>query len=165
MSPKIQRDPTEQSPVGSGRRTYDPRDLRRIRDSVGLTQDQFAEFLGVNSMTYRDYEYGRTQTLPEGLKASMSRIITDPTTSYIIALYSDRPMHTIANEWAVRMGLPVDSPAALADALGINKSTTSRWLDPSNDVALSFQALKRYDERVVAAESIRKKSKTKRKTH
>jgi putative transcriptional regulator len=44
--------------------TFLPPDIRGIRDSFGLTQEQFAALLGISVRTLRNWEQGRR--VPEG---------------------------------------------------------------------------------------------------
>lgn len=127
--------------------------LRRLRKHLGLTQPDMAGRLGVKLSTYRAYEYGTLKKVPEKVALAARSLSIDPQYSYIQALYGGRPMRDVAHEWAQRMGIAKDSCTDLATALGVNKSTVSRWLDPQEAVQLSTEELIRYDRRVAQEEA------------
>lgn len=126
--------------------------LRRLRSSAGLTQAVMATRLGLKLPTYQAYEYGHTKKVPARVMEAARNLAIDPAYSYVMALYHGRPMHEIANEWARRMGIGQDKPAELARALHVNKSNTSRWLNPKANVKLSPEELLTYDRRVAKEE-------------
>jgi len=103
--------------------------------------------LGVRLSTYRAYEYGQLKNIPQRVANAARTLSIDPEYSYVIALYGGRPLHEVAKEWAERMGVG-ESPTEIAAALGVNKSTVSRWLDPDAPVKLSTEELIKYDRRV-----------------
>lgn len=140
---------------GSGARRPNPGQLalRRLREAAGLTQNVMATRLGLKLPTYQSYEYGRTKKVPKRVLDAARNLVVDPEYSYVIAMYGSRKMADIANEWARRMGLKQNSPVELAKALGINKSSTSRWLRSSANVVLSPEDLIMYERRVAKEEA------------
>jgi putative transcriptional regulator len=52
---------------------YEDHEIREIRDRYGLTQDQFAEMIGISIGTLRNWEQGRRK--PEGPAKILLRII------------------------------------------------------------------------------------------
>lgn len=126
--------------------------LRRLRTRIGLTQHEMAARLGVALPTYRAYEYGNIRQVPANVMQVARTLSIDPEYSYITAMYGGRPMAEIAREWARRIGVKENSPTELARALGVNKSNTSRWLDPQADVKLTTAELIAYERRVAREE-------------
>jgi transcriptional regulator with XRE-family HTH domain len=126
--------------------------LKKLRENAGLTQLTMAQRLGLKLPTYQAYEYGRTKSVPKRVMDAVRELVIDPQYSYVAAMYGDRPMGDIAREWARRMGVAENSPAELAAALGINKSNTSRWLNPKSNVRLTVEELITYERRVAKEE-------------
>ena len=52
---------------------YEDHEIKEIRDKYGLTQDQFAEMIGISLGTLRNWEQGRRH--PEGPARVLLRII------------------------------------------------------------------------------------------
>ena len=51
---------------------FEPEDVRRIRNSLGLSQSEFALLIGVSTATLQNWEQGRRQ--PEGPARALLRI-------------------------------------------------------------------------------------------
>lgn len=130
--------------------------LRKLRERNGLTMDEMASRLGLKVATYISYEYGLRKKIPEKVNEAARMLTIDPEYSYIAALYADRPMRDIAQEWARRMGVDENSPSEIAAAIAVNKSTVSRWLNAEGETRLSPQELITYERRVEREEAYRK---------
>jgi transcriptional regulator with XRE-family HTH domain len=137
--------------------------LRNLRLQFGLSQGEMASRLGLKITTYQAYEYARTKGVPDSVMEAARNLSIDPEHSYVMALYGNRPMRDIALEWSKRMGIAPDSPVELAKALGIDKSNTSRWLDPEKDVRLTAEDLLKYERRVAEEERYFKASQQRRR--
>lgn len=126
----------------------DQKKLRNLRLKLGLTQTGMALRLGIKLPTYQAYEYARTKAVPRDTMKAAKLLASDHRYSYVEEKYGGRAMADIAAEWAKRMGVTPNSPAALADALGINKSTTSRWYRRDDTARIEPEELLIYEDRV-----------------
>lgn len=143
-------------------RSHEQDALRRLRENAGLTQAAMATRLGLKLPTYQAYEYGRTKGVPKQVMDAAKNLTVDPQHSYVLAMYGGRPMRDIALEWSRRMGIDEDKPGELAEALGIDKSNASRWLNPNGKVQLSPDDLIMYERRVAREEAYARSSKKRR---
>lgn len=126
----------------------DQKRLRALRMKLGLTQGGMALRLGLKLPTYQAYEYGRTKAVPPQAMKAAEALASDPSYSYVKETYQGRTMAQIAKGWAKEMGVDPNSPAELASALGINKSSTSRWLRRQTSARLQPEELLIYEDRV-----------------
>ena len=136
-------------------RTPEQTALRRIREEAGLTQIDMAARMGLKLPTYQSYEYGRTKSVRQDVMERARKISIKPEYSYIKALYGDQSMRDIALGWAKRMQIE-PTGKALSEELNINKSNTSRWLNPNSKVQLTPNELLSYERKVKDIEEFKK---------
>lgn len=137
--------------------SHDQEELRSLRMSLGLTQTLMSARLGLKLPTYQAYEYGRTKGVPKKVMVEAKKLQADPEYSSTENKYKGMTMREIAQSWSKRIGLGPNNPQKLAMALGINKSSTSRWLNGDSDVKLTTTELVIYERRVELEEAYRKK--------
>lgn len=119
---------TPRAPSRAHTKSAQATEIRNIRETLQFTHEEMASKLGVRMATYQSYEYGRVRTVPQDVMDRARALLDDQSYSYAREKYGSRSIQDILKEWAERMGV-APTVSDLARMLGINKSTTSRWLD------------------------------------
>lgn len=133
--------------------------LREIRLDLGMTQEAFSDQLGIPTTTLLSYEYGRTPTVRDELMKRAEEIFKEQKEFVRYnKTQSNRPMAEILQEWCDTLSIDFvpEQYGALADALGVDKSTLHRWVN--NEMRPSTRALKNYTFNVKNAALIFRKS-------
>ncbi len=118
---------TPRAPSRAHTKSAQATEIRNIRETLQFTHEEMASKLGVRMATYQSYEYGRVRTVPQDVMDRARALLDDQSYSYAREKYGSRSIQDILKEWAERMGV-APTVSDLARMLGINKSTTSRWL-------------------------------------
>jgi DNA-binding transcriptional regulator YiaG len=112
-------------------RTPDQEELRNIRVRLGMTKEVFAEQLGIKQSTLDSYEYGKTISVPESVMES-ARLLAENSSDDLAEArkkFEGRSMSEILQEWADRLGIPVENATALGNMLNTTSTTIRRWRD------------------------------------
>lgn len=104
--------------------------LREIRTSLGMPQEAFSSQLGIPTATLLSYEYGRTANVPPHIMELAEEIHKrEQSVAKRNHDLEDRPMREIVNEWADMLKVDRNDFKAIADIVGVAKSTVHRWVD------------------------------------
>jgi DNA-binding transcriptional regulator YiaG len=123
---------TPRAPSRAHTKSAQATEIRNIRETLRFTHEEMASKLGVRMATYQSYEYGRVRAVPQDVMDRARALLDDQSYSYAREKYGSRSIQDILKEWAARMSVD-PTVSDLARMLGINKSTTSRWLDGQVD--------------------------------
>lgn len=101
-------------------------ELQELRQTLGMTQAQFAKLLNTSIHTLRNYEYGIVKRIPARIidKARTSEAL-GRSTGYL----TPPPFLTLVRGWMRELGIKPKDYAALAAFFGYNRSTVWRWFN------------------------------------
>jgi transcriptional regulator with XRE-family HTH domain len=140
----------EKNKAGRSPLSRDQLELRKIRFRLGLGQPEMAERLETKLTTYQSYEYARIRSVNPVVMDRARKLHAGAETLGQMAEYRRRAMPKIAGDWATRLGVPAGAVNELADMLGVDKSTVSRWyslgMKPGPRSLIRYEAIVRHQE-------------------
>lgn len=109
------------------------KELNDIKTKLGITNQDFADGLGIGLPTLASYLYARVQTVPDKVMAAARDMIksSDPHAIKTRQWLDSTPMSSILDAWATSLGIEtLDKPKqdqVLAELFGCNVITVWRW--------------------------------------
>ncbi|MBK6744201.1 MAG: helix-turn-helix transcriptional regulator [Hydrogenophilales bacterium] len=119
----------DKKPPAVRKLTSEQQELIAIRRQCGLSQDQFAEALGIGFPRLSSYEHGRTDSIPDWIMQAARSLAETQGASQDAAQqrYANLEMPEILAGWAKRLDVPYDNNRRLAAMLGTTVPTLTRW--------------------------------------
>lgn len=140
--------PAKGKQVKKSKLTHDQQELVDIRNTLHMSQPDFAAALGINVPCLSAYEYGRTKKVPDHTMMAARELLAggNKAVEDVIATYDGTPMSEIINRWADEMQVRQDDLHTLAVMLQTTETTIRRWRN--NEARPKVQALVSYDIKV-----------------
>lgn len=127
------------------------KELNEIKGVLGITNQDFADSLGIGLPTLASYLYARVQTVPDKVMATARDMLkaADPELIKTRQWLDSNPMPTILDAWCTKIGVPTADAAkqdqALAEIFGCNVITVWRWRNqdakPKVAVLMTYDAM------------------------
>ncbi len=121
----------------------DQKELLDLQKSMGLTHDDLARIAGIPRSRMMTYVYGRTRRIPVAVLEAIRNVRDGrqiDETPYLFDAVQEM-QHSLPEfiaRWQQRLGIAADDMVETAQALGVSKSTLTRWLDGTSGTRPSF---------------------------
>jgi DNA-binding XRE family transcriptional regulator len=103
--------------------------LRDIRMKLSLSQEDFADRLGIHTATLQSYEYGRTAVAPQSVMDRAEELFKEEAGLVKRNLSIKHVlMPELVKEWATMLNVAENDFTALSELIGVSKSTIHRWV-------------------------------------
>lgn len=103
--------------------------LRDIRMKMSLSQEDFADRLGIHTATLQSYEYGRTAVAPQDVMDRAEELFKQEEGLVKRNISNEsQSMPDLVKEWAKSLGIDENDLTTLSEFIGVSKSTVHRWV-------------------------------------
>lgn len=121
----------------------DQKELLELQKAMGLTHDDLARIAGIPRSRMMTYVYGRTRQIPEAVLEAIRNVRDGQRkddTPYLFDAVEEmqRSLPEFIAHWQQRLGIAADDTLETAQALGVSKSTLTRWLEGTSGTRPSF---------------------------